>query len=339
MIKVGIAGLGFMGAMHFGVYSRNPRAAVVALADANPAHRAGDWSDLAGNIEGAELAPDLSGVAVYEDARDMFADAEVDVVDVTLPTFMHADFTVAALQAGKHVLCEKPMALDVAGCRRMIDTARTSGRKLMVAQCIRFWPEYAALKQMLDQRRYGKVLAASFTRLGPTPGWSWRQWLMDDSKSGDAVLDLHIHDADFVQFVFGKPRAVFATGAPHSPDGRGHCVAQYIYDDGPCVAAQGGWMGHGAFPFRMAFTVFCEEATVELDFTREPAFGVYLPDGTTETPDVASGDGYEREIDYFLDCVEKDAPVEMVTPESALEAVRLVKAEEESIRTGKIVEL
>jgi len=338
MINVGIAGLGFMGAMHFGVYSRTSRAKVVAIADTNPAHLAGDWSDLAGNIEGAELSPDLSGVKTYRDASELLHDPGIDVVDVTLPTFMHADFTIAALEAGKHVLCEKPMALNVEECRRMIEAAEAASGKLMIAQCVRFWPEYAELKRMVDEKRYGEVLAASFTRVGPTPAWSWNQWMMDDAKSGDAILDLHIHDADFVQYVFGRPRAVFATGASHGA-GVGLCVAQYLYEGGPCVSAQGGWIGHGAFPFRMAFVVFCEKATIELDFARQGAFAAYLADGSTVTPEVPAGDGYELEIDYFLKCVENDTPVELVTPESAMEAVRLVKAEEESIRTGRLVEL
>ena len=123
------------------------------------------------------------------------------MVDVCLPTDLHAEVTVAALEAGKHVLCEKPMALTVAECDRMVAAAKASGRFLMIAHCIRFWPEYIALKEIVDSGQYGKVTSALFRRISGLPKWS--EWFPNPQRSGGAILDLHIHDVGLYQLPAG----------------------------------------------------------------------------------------------------------------------------------------
>ncbi|MBN1257149.1 MAG: Gfo/Idh/MocA family oxidoreductase, partial [Planctomycetes bacterium] len=100
-IKIGQVGLGFMGKMHFDTYARLSNAQVVAICDSDVKKRRGDWSDIAGNIAGKAQAPDLSGVTTYSKFDAMLKNPEIEVVDITLPTFLHEEFTLKALQAGK----------------------------------------------------------------------------------------------------------------------------------------------------------------------------------------------------------------------------------------------
>ena len=342
MVKVGVLGIGFMGTAHFKAYTAYRKAKVVALSDLNPKRLSGDWSDIAGNIEGSQAATaDLSKIHLHATPEDLLNDPDVEAVDITLPTFLHAKYTVAALEAGKHVICEKPMACSLAECDKMIAAAKKAKRTLMIAHCIRFWPEYAKLKEIVDSKKYGKVLSASFWRKSLTPTWSWDSWLMDEKRSGSAVLDLHIHDTDYVNFVFGVPKAVRSTGVVGNVSNTGvdHIVTQYIYDDGPQVTAEGGWAMAPGFGFTAGFCVVCEKATIELGAKSEGKLTVYTAAGKTLTPKVAKGDGYINELRYFVDCVDAGKAPAVVTAQDARRAVAVCLAEARSTKTGKTVKI
>ena len=177
MTKIAVVGFGFMGRMHYGNWKRIPGARVVAICDANLA-QLGNVSG--GNIAGADASTDFADVAIYDDVGKMLAAGGFDVVDVTLPTPLHPDVTIAALKAGCHVLCEKPMALNVKSCDRMLAAAKRAGKVLLVGQCLRFWPEYVVLKALVDSGKYGKVVAADFSRSTPPPdGAGTHGWFLD----------------------------------------------------------------------------------------------------------------------------------------------------------------
>lgn len=338
MVRVGILGVGFMGTMHFNTYRAYRRARVVALADTDPKKLKGDWSSIAGNIEDKRAARvDLSGIRLYSKPDELFADPDVDVVDITLPTFLHARYAIAALKAGKHVVCEKPMALTVAECSRMMAAAARARRFLMVGHCIRFWPEYKVLKDIVASRKYGKVLAATFWRKSATPTWSWKNWLMADERSGGAVVDLHIHDTDFVNYLFGLPRAVFSRGfvGVATKSAIDHVVTQYLYDDGPVVVAEGGWAMAPGFGFNHGFCVVLRKATVEHDLKGGLPLTVHEHGGKSYKPRLPRGDGYIRELRYFVDCVAAGKNPSVVTPQAARDALKVCLAEARSVRTGR----
>ena len=140
MIRVGIVGLGFMGKMHFRCYQALEDVQVVAICDIDRA-KFEDSGGTAGNIEGAEAPLDFTGIGLYDDFDKMLAEANLDAISITLPTYMHKDFTVKALGAGVNVLCEKPMALTVEDGSEMMAAADRSGKLLQTGHCIRFWPE------------------------------------------------------------------------------------------------------------------------------------------------------------------------------------------------------
>jgi len=341
-VKVGLIGVGFMGKMHFGVHSASKRAKIVAIADVDQKKLDGDWSSIGGNIDDASAKKvNLKGIRKYTNAMDLIKDPEVELVDITLPTSMHAKWSLAALKAGKHLLCEKPVARTAKEAKKVAAAAKKAKGMMMVAHCIRFWPEYAVTRQLVKSRKYGKVLSASFRRLSPAPTWGWKNWLMNGRMSGGALLDLHIHDIDYVQYLFGKPKAVFARGylSKMSKGGVDHVVASYVIPGVKQAMAEGAWGLEPAFPFEMSFNIVCQKATISFSTSSSPMFTVYGPGAKVEHPKVPAGDGYSLEIDYFLKCIQTGKKPKVVTVDDAVNSVRIAEAEFKSIKTGKIVKL
>jgi predicted dehydrogenase len=340
MVKVGVLGIGFMGQMHFNAYRGYKKARVVALSDLDPKKLAGDWSSISGNIEDERAAAvDMTGLHLHADPADLFADPAVDVVDITLPTFLHAKYAVAALKAGKHVVCEKPMAVTLAQCDRMIAAAKAARRQLLIAHCIRFWPEHLTLKKIIDSKEYGKVLSARFWRISATPTWSWDNWLMDEKRSGGAVTDLHIHDSDYVNYVFGLPKAVRSVGVVGavSKSAVDSVATQYIYNKGPEVTAQANWIAAPGFGFTHGFCVCLEKATVEHDAKSGVPLTVHTADGKSLKPRVPKNDGYVAELRHFVDCVQAGKASSVVTAQDARDALTVTLAETKAVKTGKAV--
>jgi len=335
MIKVGIIGLGFMGKMHFRCYKALKNVKITAICDIDE-KKFKETGGTAGNISGAEKPLDLSGISFYTNFDKMLKEADLDAVSITLPTYLHAKFTVKALKAGLNVLCEKPMAMNVKECRQMMDAARQSRKLLQIGHCIRFWPEYAATKKNIDSRKYGKVLAATFQRLSLTPTWSWDNWLLDGKRSGGATLDLHIHDTDYVQYVFGMPKEVFSRGAKGQSRDIDHIVTNYIYDS-KVVTAEGGWVMTPTFGFEMSFNIALEKATIVYNCTQNPAFKICPLKGEVITPKVEGGDGYSLEIAHFVKAVAGKSVSKMLTPAQSCDSVKLIEAEKKSARSGRKV--
>jgi predicted dehydrogenase len=336
MLRIGIAGFGFMGRMHYRCWKAINGAEVAAICDTNP-NIVEDTKRAVGNIEGAEGAVDFGGIELYTDFEQMLKSAKLDAVSITLPTYLHPDYSIKTLAAGVHVLCEKPMALNVKDCDRMIRAANRSGKVLQIGHCVRFWPEYAEAKKIVDSGKYGKVVAAMFQRLGSAPGWSIDNWFMDEKRSGGVALDLHIHDTDYVQYLFGVPRAVCSFGAKADTGELLHIVTQYLYDDDKVVTAEGGWAMMPKFGFEMSFNIALEKATIVYDLTRQPMFKVYPAEGEAFTPQVAEGDGYTRQTEYFVKiiCGQKVEPV--TTLQQSRDSVKIVEAEKKSAKNTRKV--
>ncbi len=331
MLKVGIVGFGFMGRMHFQHWQLVPDTKIVAICDANPNIKE-DTKKAVGNIKGAEGQIDLDSVPLFRDLDEMLAKAKPDVISLTLPTYLHAECSEKALSQGVHVLCEKPMALTVADCDRMIQAARKSGKILQIGHCVRFWPEYAKAKEIVDSGKYGRVIAGMFQRLGAAPAWSVDNWFLDEKRSGGVALDLHIHDTDYVQYVFGMPRGVCSHGAKTAAGQLIHMVTTYDYGDDKLIIAEGGWGMTTGFGFEMSFNLILEKATIVYDLTRKPMFRVCPTGGEEFTPDVVKGDGYLREIEHFAKVVRGQPVEDVLTLEQSRNSVRIVDAEKKSIQ-------
>ena len=338
MLRIGIAGFGFMGRMHYKCYKAIKDVEVVAVCDMNP-NIVRDAQKAVGNVGETEDGMGLGRLQLYSDFERMLKQVKLDAVSITLPTYLHADFSIKALQAGLNVLCEKPMALNVSDCQRMIAEANRSGKVLQIGHCVRFWPEYAKAKEIVDSGKYGKVIAATFQRLAAVPAWGSENWLMDEKRSGGVALDLHIHDTDFVQYLFAMPRAVSSFGAKSTSGQLFHIVTQYHYEDDKVVIAEGSWAMMPSFGFEMSFNIALKKATIVYDLTREPTFKVCSAEGRPFTPQVEKGDGWLLEITHFAKAISGQKVKPVTTLEQSLNSVKIVEAEKESIRKGQKISI
>ncbi len=338
MIRVGVVGMGFIGQVHAKCYQATADVQLAVICDIDEA-KLKSAGQTQGNIDQGAGGLDLAGVELYTDFDSMLSEANLDAVSITLPTSMHAEFTIKALDAGLNVLCEKPIAPNMSQCKRIIAAADKSNKILQIGHCIRFWPEYAKTKEIIDSGQYGQVKAAAFRRLGSAPAWSWNQWMMDSAQSGGALMDLHIHDSDYVQYVFGMPGAVYTRCTKGPSSDFDHIATHYLYDDDSVVTAEGSWLMTPGFGFEMSFNIVLEKATIVFDNTRKPAFRICPIDKDPFTPEVASGDGWSLEIAHFIKAVSGEKVPQIITPADSLNSLKLVLAEQQSALSGKEVTL
>ena len=335
MLKVGIAGIGMMGNTHLEAYSKLKGVKVVAVADLIKARREGRVA-VAGNVKGqAQSSTDFSTFRQYVEAADMIVDPDIDIIDICLPTPSHAKYAMMALKAGKHVLTEKPFARTAREAQQLAQAAAKADTLLMCAMCMRFWPAWTWLKEAIDKEAYGPVLGATFRRVTSLPPGDF---YADADLNGGAILDLHIHDTDFIQHCFGKPQAVYSRGYSHTTSGIDHILTHYIYDHIPLVTAEGSWALNKAFGFAMQYTVNFAHATAVFDISAEPQLKL-MRNGKTTAVKIKDGVGYEHEIAYFVKCVKNGTRPDVIDPTSAALSVTIVEAEKKSLETGRIVNI
>lgn len=334
-IKVGVVGLGMMGLTHLDAYAKLEGVEVVALADRDE-DRLNGKAKADGNIEGqAEGGFDYDSVRKYTDAFELIADPDLDVVDICLPTPAHVPFGIKVLEAGKHLLTEKPLARSYDDAMKLVDAAETSDKIAMCAMCMRFWPGWTWLKESIDDQRFGKLLSLSFRRLASHPQGPFYQ---DGDANGGAALDLHIHDADFVQFLFGLPKSVSSVGYSSKTTEVDHISTRYDVGTDALVRAEGSWAMADGYAFCMQYSANFEKASAEFDSNSDQPLKLYQ-DGQANPIELPEGMGYDHEIAYFLDCVKNNRQPQIVTMQDAANAVRLIEAEVESVRSGTTITL
>ncbi|MFN3326473.1 MAG: Gfo/Idh/MocA family protein [Bryobacteraceae bacterium] len=330
-MRIAVAGLGFMGSMHLKALRNIPGATLHAVVSSDPAKLAGDLSGIQGNLGGPGEKMDFTSVRKYTRVEEALADPDVDAIDICLPTHRHAEVATAALQAGKHVLVEKPLALDGAEADAVLAAAAASGRILMTAQVLRFFPDYLPLADLIRCNKLGPVRSALFRRRCAAPTWS--AWLADASRSGGGVFDLLIHDVDICLHLFGAPEAVSATGHEDMQRGIDTITAQLHYPAIGSVTITGGWHHPQSYPFSMEYTVVAEEGTVDYSSAHRPP-SLYRADGSEELLPVPEKDGYQAEIEYFLDCCRTGRKPAICPPEESAAAVKIARLMAEA-RNGK----
>ena len=333
MLGIGIIGLGGIGRYHLTRYRQVPEAQVVAVADVRAETLRADRSldDL------FEVPP--ATVRWHRDYRDLIASDAVDAVDICLPTDLHRPAALAALKAGLHVLVEKPLALTLADCDAMLQTARQPGQVFMVAHCIRFWPEYQYLADLVQGGEAGQLLALQLSRQGSRPGGINAGWMSQASRSGGAILDLHIHDVDFCRYLLGLPRRVYAQGGQSVGPNAGYdyVLANLDYGDGRQISATAHWTDV-PLPFAARFEARLERAFLRFDSSQKPTLTVYRPAGA-EHPTFPGPDAYVNEIRYFASRVLAKEAAERCPACEARDSVGLVLSEMVSIERGEPVDV
>ncbi len=334
MTRVALTGIGFMGKTHLGVYHRLPNIEVVAVCDVQQDRTEITSLDAGGNIAAATGSVDISSARRYTDFAKMLAEGGFDLVDICLPTSLHAEYSIEALRKGYHVFCEKPMALTGEEADRVIDEVERSGLLFSVGQCLRFWPAYVEAKKIIDSGRYGAVRYAEYARFSATPTWAADNWLADAKRSGSAALDLHIHDVDMILYIHGRPESVRSSGIIERDGSIPHISTLYRYD-GPVVTSTGGWLCSDSFGFNMRAMWVLEGATVELDFSKEHQLTLCPKGGKREAVALPEGDGYYHELADFCDAAATGRRPGIVTARSAAETVKLCLLEMRSARESR----
>ena len=332
MIKIGILGAGFMATTHAKAIAQLPNAQIVGIVSR-------------GRERAEELAKTV-GATVFDSMEALIDSAEVDVIDNTYPTFLHAEYSIAALKKGKHVICEKPIAPDLESADRMLAAAKKSGKHLMLAHVLRFWPEYVALREVLTSGELGKPLVAQAARLSFFPDWA--EWIVKAELSGGPVVDLMIHDFDMLNWLLGMPNSVSAHGRPGKTGSWDHIFATLIYD-GAEALAEGSLMMPTSYPFTATLRVVCEEGCVEYIFraggpsvemgTSQNTLMVYNNNGEARQVTAEAKDPYLAQAEYFINCLDEGRTPNRVTPIEARQALEVSLAARQSMEEGRTVTL
>ena len=335
MVDIGIVGIGFMGVTHFKAIEKVKGGKVTAIATRDPKKRKGDWRGVQGNFGGSGGVQDLSGIACYESMDDLLGDPKVDLVDICLPTHLHVEASLRALRAGKHVLLEKPIALSLGEADRVVSEAKRQKRQFMVAHVLRFFPEFRLIKELMEEGEYGRVQAARFRRIIARPAW-WDP--KEIERTGGPAIDLHIHDADFVQFLFGMPEAVVSTGFVGRNGDIEHIDTHYHYGGkSMAVTAEGGWLAQQGCPFEHGYDVYFEDATLKFNSSMGSPPQLLTKDGKIRRPRVSKKDGFVGELQEAVDAVRTGKPSRLLGGESARNSLALCLKEIQSVKRGRRV--
>ncbi len=322
MLKVGMVGMGGISHSHRKAWSQIPEAKIVSVCDIRE--------------ENVREAAEETGGKAYSDLDEMLSAESLDILDICLPTYLHADAAVKALERGIHVITEKPISLRKADVARVYQAAEAHHCRFMVAQVLRFWREYIALKDAYDSGRWGKLLSGNMTRIGHTPKWSWDNWMRDPERSGLVPFDLHIHDLDFMVYAFGEPKNMTVHRAKRPNQDAFSVVYEY---PGFYITTEAAWYDTD-YHFQAAYRFQFEHAVMEY---KDGVCKIYPAEGGCVTLEadkdanvnginLPATNGYFNEIRYFTDCVLAGKDCERVRPrelECVLEIIDRINRESE----------
>jgi len=339
MINIGIVGVGFMGMIHYLAARKIKDAQVTAICSRDEKKLAGDWRSIQGNFGPRGEMMDLSGIKKYRDLDAMLADKDIDMIDICNPTHLHPETAIKALQAGRHVLVEKAIALDPKDADAMLAAANKANRLLMVAHVLPFFPEFAYAAQAIRGGAFGKLLGGHFKRVISKPDWSAD--IGDAAKTGGPAIDLHIHDTHFIGLVCGVPGHVFSTGVVGQGGAVDYLTTQYLYGaGGPAVTCSSGAVAMKGRPFVHGYEIYLEKVTLVYESGTCP-LTLLKADGTTEQPKLDGGDdataAFTIEIQAAVESVKSNREHDYLSGKLARDALVMCYRECESVKSGKAV--
>jgi len=333
--------------MHYLAYQRVRGARVAAIATRDPKKLAGDWRETTGNFGPPGAKFNLGPIARYASYQELLADPQIDLVDVCLPPAQHAHAAIAALRAGKHVFCEKPIALSPAEADRMVSAAKHSGKQLAVAHVLPYFPEYHYALATARSGKLGRLLGGSFKRIISDP-----TWLVDFYNPrvvGGPLIDLHIHDAHFIRVLFGQPQGVFSRGRTRDEVVE-FATTQFLFADPKLnVTATSGVIHQQGRSFTHGFEIYFEKGTLVFDFSvlgGKPHVGTPLTlldrKGNAMQPKLSSGDpldAFAAEIQEVLKSIKSGRPSDLLGAALARDALVLCHKQSQSVLSGRLVKV
>lgn len=322
MLKIGIIGCGFMGTMHANCYKNITDVEIVALADLRK--------------ECADKVAEGTNAVIYGDGKELIANADVDVIDICLPTYLHSEYAINAMEKVEYLFVEKPVALTNEQASQMLKKAEETGCNVQIGQVIRFWDEYVKLKEIIEDGAYGKIVNANFRRISPVPTWGWNDWLLNYELSGGAAQDLHIHDMDYVLSLFGRPNKI--TSIKNTIGEKNSYINSLMSYDDFAVGVEGTWGLPETYPFGATFRVVFEKATVEnaggklMLYTQNTAEEIKIDKsenfgGKFEGGNISDLGGYYNELVYFTNCAKEKISINKATLKDGAESLNYVLEE------------
>lgn len=329
MLKVGLIGCGGIGAVHAECWlTLKGTVQLAAIADVS--------------TERAETYAAKSGAKVYTDAFEMLEKEELDVVDICVPTFLHAEYVVRAMEHVRNVIVEKPVCLKEAEAQKMLDAQEKTGAFVQVAHVVRFTDAYVFLKKLVSSGEYGKVISGRFSRISPRP--KWMKGHDDINRTGTMALDMHIHDVDYIRYLMGDPDEVSSWGVRDENGIIQHIWGSYRFGEAMLVA-EGSWDYPGGLPFSQTFRVRLEKAAVVLD--EAGVLTVYPEEGEKWIPELGQKNEmdmginvsdlgpYLNEIKYFVERIQTGTKTGIASLSEAVASFRLAFRELELVGGAK----
>ncbi|MBC7223588.1 MAG: Gfo/Idh/MocA family oxidoreductase [Anaerolineae bacterium] len=290
------------------------------------------------------FARDFS-IAAFASLEDLWASPEVDAVAVCSPLFAHRDHVVGAARAGKHIFCEKPIALTLDQADEMIAAAREAGVVFMVGHVVRFMVEYCRIQEWAAQGVLGELRGAYAARLSGISAGSWRGWMLQPGR-GLAVLDAHIHDLDYLLWLLGPARRVRAAGWRFPTGTWAHATSWVEFAGGHVAVAEGSFAVPQGFPFTMYLRVIGSEGAAVFSFEGDDyatpwrkTLSLYRQGHPPQTVDTTPINPYREEMKAFLQAVQEGLWPARGHPEDARAALALTLAVQRALETGQEVEL
>jgi len=329
MLKIGLLGAGMIGKAHIeGFLSmKNEIARYTAVCDIDA-------------IKRNELAQKYH-LHAFADFDEMLADPNLDVVDLCLPSFMHEEFAVKTVRAKKHLLIEKPIAFTFEAARNIFEAARENGVRVMVAQVIRFWPEYVKIKEICDSGELGEIVTVYAARLGQMV--TWVDWYKDPAKSGETLMNLIQHDIDFLHYLLGRPISVYSAGIRDANNNYNDVMNIFRFTCGANAIVDGSLSMTAGYPFTMRMRVLGTKGTLEFQYTAGENIGPesassliwYRPGEKGKKMEVENYDPYGKEIEYFIQCIAAGKDPETVSEQNVMQVLASILAAKESLIRGE----
>lgn len=337
-LRVALFGAGFIAKHHAQGWSRVPGTKIVGLF--SPSGRGFDGRfGQQGNLGADDFTLDMNGVRCSKSTND-FLDEGIDVIDICTPTPTHKQLVLAALDAGKHVVCEKPLTRNVADAKLLAAAAAKSKGMSMAAHCMRFWDGWLQLPVWMKHRAFGDFYGARFSRVTDVPGWS--PAFRDGTKTGGAKDDLMIHDVDLMLATFGMPSNVMARGCNvvSSDAALDDVTALFSYPGGAYVSIETSWARHPKLGFEAKFEVRCRNATITGGFAA-PGLQVH----GASVPNIplpfqyGQATGWEGQLHYFAECIATGKRPAVASFDDAVRALVVSEAIERSVREGVAISI
>jgi predicted dehydrogenase len=348
MLRIGLVGIGFMGWIHYLSYKKTKGVKLAAVCTRDERKLGGDWRGIQGNFGPPGEQVDLSSVAKYADFHKLLADASIDLVDICLSPNLHAEASIAALTAGRHVFVEKPMGLTAAECDEIMKAGEKASKQVLVGHCLPFLPEYAFARAAIASGKYGKLLGGHFQRVISDP--LWIKDFYDPKKVGGPLVDLHVHDAHFIRLLFGMPIAVTSQGRMRG-DVVEYCVSQFQFaDPSLIVSSASGVIDQQGRPFTHGFEIHLEKGTFYFNLAvlaggKLQVTPLTLLDakGQAEQPKMPPGDpmlcAFDAEIKEVAQSLKSGRPSSILSGALARDAIVVCHKQTQAVKSGKTVKV